>query len=58
MLFRVVEGLQLDWSQADRPSELHTFARGGHGFGMVRQGRPVDCWIDLLADWLKDRGMG
>lgn len=27
----------------------------GHGFGMVRQGLPVDRWIDLLADWLADQ---
>jgi hypothetical protein len=23
---------------------------------MVKQGLPVDRWIDLLADWLKDQG--
>ncbi|MFI4933480.1 MAG: alpha/beta hydrolase [Caulobacterales bacterium] len=56
LLFRVVEGLYRDWSQADRPSELHVFARGGHGFGMVRRGLPVDRWIDLLGDWLADQG--
>ncbi len=55
ILFKVVEGLYADWSNADRPAELHIFARGGHGFGMVRQGLPVDRWIDLLADWLADR---
>ncbi len=56
LLFKVVEGLYADWSNADRPAELHIFARGGHGFGMVRQNIPVDRWIDLFADWLKDRG--
>ena len=55
-LFHMVEGLYLDWSAADKSSELHIFARGAHGFGMVRQGLPSDRWIDLLADWLKDRG--
>jgi hypothetical protein len=35
-----VEGLYRDWSDADRPSELHVFARGAHGFGMARQGLP------------------
>jgi dienelactone hydrolase len=58
LLFKVVEGLYADWSNADRPAELHIFARGGHGFGMVRQGLPVDRWIDLLRDWLIDRGFG
>ena len=56
MLFKVVEGLYADWSNADRPAELHIFARGGHGFGMVKRGLPVDRWIDLLGDWLVDQG--
>jgi len=58
MLFKVVEGLYADWSNADRPADLHIFARGGHGFGMVRRGLPVDRWIDLFGDWLVDRGFG
>jgi len=56
LLFRVVEGLYADWSSADRPAELHIFARGGHGFGMVRQNLPVDRWIDLFGAWLTDQG--
>ena len=56
MLFKVVEGLYADWSNADRPAELHIFAKGGHGFGMVRRGLPVDRWIDLMEDWLGDQG--
>jgi hypothetical protein len=56
LLFRVVEGLYADWSTADRPAELHIFTRGGHGFGMVRQGLPADRWIDLFRDWLIDQG--
>ena len=55
ILLKVVEGLYADWSNAHRPAELHIFAKGGHGFGMVRQGLPVDRWIDLLADWLADQ---
>ena len=57
MLFKVVEGLYADWSNADRPAEIHVFARGGHGFGMTRRGLPVDRWIDLFGDWLADRGL-
>jgi acetyl esterase/lipase len=56
LLFKMVEGLYADWSNADRPAELHIFARGAHGFGMVKQGLPVDRWIDLLGDWLADQG--
>ena len=58
LLFHMVEGLYLDWSAADRSSELHIFARGAHGFGMVRQGLPCDRWIDLLEAWLADNGFG
>jgi acetyl esterase/lipase len=58
LLFHMVEGLYLDWSAADRSCELHVFARGSHGFGMVRQGLPSDRWIDLLGAWLADRGFG
>ena len=57
LLFKVVEGLYADWSNADRPAELHIFTRGSHGFGMIRQGLPVDRWIDLFDDWLADRGL-
>jgi dienelactone hydrolase len=58
LLFRMVEGLYRDWTDADRSAELHIFARGAHGFGMVRQGLPSDRWVDLLGDWLADRGFG
>ena len=58
LLFKVVEGLYADWSNADRPAELHIFARGAHGFGMVKQGLPSDRWIDLLGAWLADKGFG
>ena len=56
LFFRMVEGLYADWSSADRPAELHVFNRGGHGFGVRKQGLPVDRWIDLLGDWLADQG--
>jgi dienelactone hydrolase len=56
ILYKVVEGLYRDWSDADRPAEAHFYRRGGHGFGMVKQGAPVDGWIDLFEAWLKDLG--
>jgi acetyl esterase/lipase len=54
VLVRIVEGLHADWTAAGRPAELHAFARGGHGFGMVHQGLPSDRWTDLLWSWLED----
>jgi len=35
------------------PAELHKFDVGGHGFGMLKRGIPVDNWPDLLKVWLK-----
>ena len=55
VLCRIVEGLHADWSGADRPSELHVFERGQHGFGLVRQKMPSDLWADLFLAWLADR---
>jgi acetyl esterase/lipase len=39
------------WRRARLPAELHAYARGGHGFGMRRQGLPSDGWIDRFIDW-------
>jgi acetyl esterase/lipase len=55
-LSRIVETLHADWTAADRPAEHHVFARGAHGFGMVRQDLPSDRWTDLFLDWLGDLG--
>ncbi|PQZ84775.1 MULTISPECIES: alpha/beta hydrolase [unclassified Brevundimonas] len=32
--------------------ELHIYASGGHGFGMNRQGKSSDFWINDLLNWL------
>lgn len=58
LLLRVVEGLYAEWSQADRPVELHIFGRGTHGFGMVPQGAPSDRWTQMFTDWMRDQGWG
>ena len=56
LLLKSVEGLYADWSKAGRPAELHIYARGGHGFGMTPQHKPVDRWIEAFGDWLVDSG--
>jgi acetyl esterase/lipase len=53
-LLGVVEGLYADWSDAGRPTELHVFRRGAHGFGMAKQGMPSDGWPELFLAWLED----
>ncbi|MGH6972736.1 MAG: alpha/beta hydrolase, partial [Caulobacteraceae bacterium] len=56
LLFKVTEQMYLDWSNADRPAEIHVYRRGAHGFGMAKQGFPSDRWIDTFGDWLADLG--
>lgn len=41
------------WAAAGRSAELHCYAQGGHGFGMLRRGTPSDSWIDRLYEWLQ-----
>lgn len=39
-----------------RQPELHVYAKGGHGFGMNRQGTSSDFWIEDLLNWLAVQG--
>jgi acetyl esterase/lipase len=44
------------WREAGGRVEMHVFSRGGHGFGMHKNGLPSDHWIDRFLDWLKTEG--
>lgn len=46
-------GLYQQWTAAHKSAELHMFSRGGHGFGMRKQGLPSDEWIERFWDWLQ-----
>ena len=46
-------GLYNIWKAAGRPVELHIYQRGSHGFGMNKQGLPVDGWIERFGEWLE-----
>ena len=46
-----------DWVKANKPAELHLYAKGGHGFGMRKQNLPSDRWIDCFGQWLDDQGL-
>jgi dienelactone hydrolase len=48
--------LQEAWLRAKRPVELHAYAAGGHGFGLIRQGLPSDGWADSFISWLRHWG--
>jgi acetyl esterase/lipase len=45
--------LFLAWKAANKPAELHTYAAGGHGFGIPNHGQPTDNWIERFGDWLR-----
>ena len=44
------------WRAAHHPVELHIYARGGHGFGMRKQGLTADRWIEQFGEWLAVQG--
>lgn len=45
------------WTKAKKSAELHLYSRGGHGFGMGKQGLPSDRWVERFADWLDAQGL-
>lgn len=45
------------WTAAHNQAELHMYAKGGHGFGMRKQGLPSDEWINRFWDWIQMEGI-
>lgn len=41
----------LAMKNVNRPCEMHLFAEGGHGYGLLRRGFPVNDWYVPAADW-------
>ena len=39
------------------PAELLVFAKGGHGFGVMQRGQPIDAWPARVAEWLASMGL-
>ena len=39
--------------KAGVPVELHSYAEGGHGFGLRPSDHPVTAWPQLVATWLR-----
>ncbi|SFD14086.1 alpha/beta hydrolase [Massilia yuzhufengensis] len=50
-------GLVNSWKKAGRPVELHFYERGGHGFGMKKQGLSSDVWPEQFWAWMRMRGV-
>ncbi|MBV9084780.1 MAG: alpha/beta hydrolase [Acidobacteriaceae bacterium] len=42
---------------ANVPAEMHIFQHGRHGVGLARDNPDLSVWPDLLARWLKERGL-
>lgn len=40
------------WVATQKATELHLYQNGGHGFGMKKQGLPVDKWTERFIEWL------
>ena len=39
------------------PSELHIYEKGGHGFGLAKNGGTESHWPDDCINWLKENGL-
>lgn len=49
--------LYQEWLSNGKQSELHMYAKGGHGFGMRVQNLPSDKWIEHFGEWLVGQGL-
>ena len=45
--------MSLALKHANVSTELHVYARGGHGFGVRKSNLPCSTWTDRLAAWLQ-----
>jgi acetyl esterase/lipase len=52
-----VARMQAAWLAAGVPVEVHAYADGGHGFGMLTRHKPCDGWIDRWYEWACAIGM-
>ena len=43
----------LAMKRAGIKAELHIYPEGGHGYGILRTGKPVSNWPLLAADWFR-----
>lgn len=45
------------WAENGKIAELHMYSKGGHGFGIKKQGLPSDSWIQRFYDWSVAEGL-
>lgn len=49
--------LYSNWIRSEKSAGLHMYSKGGHGFGMKKQGLPSDHWISRFQDWALAEGL-
>ena len=49
--------LYLEYKQQNLPAELHIFTQGGHGFGMRKDGHPINDWPQRCGEWMRGHGL-
>ena len=48
--------LYLAYRKHNLPAELHVYAKGGHGFGMRKDGKPISDWPIRCGEWMRSSG--
>ena len=48
--------IYLEYKKLSLSAELHICAKGGHGFGMRQDGKPINDWPKRCAEWMKSQG--
>lgn len=48
--------LYLEYKKRNIPAELHFFTQGGHGFGMRKDGKPINQWPVRVGEWMNNMG--
>jgi len=48
--------LYLEYKKRNLSAELQIYAKGGHGFGMHKDRKPISEWPQRCANWMKSMG--
>jgi len=49
--------LYSNWLKNSKTTGLHMYSKGGHGFGVKKQGLPSDDWISRFHEWAVAEGI-
>lgn len=49
--------MYLEYKKLNLPAEIHLYAKGGHGFGMKKNGLPVNDWYVRCGEWMAAMGL-